>query len=205
MATTVSRQRVMSPEQVERMMERERVVLELRTRGKSFYQIEKETGIKPASEVFSRAIKREQNVVFRRAEALRLEEARLDQLQDGIWDKAVAGDSRAVEVALKVLERRARLLGLDFADLISGKLVEVEQAKLELVAVALGETLRDLGRPLAEQQAAQQLFFAKVRQLGDAKYEGAHPERLLPTTPDGRVVVEGNVVPALSAADRALL
>lgn len=48
------------------------------------------------------------------AEALRaLEAARLDALQLGHWKAAAAGDVAAATVVLKIMERRARLLGLD--------------------------------------------------------------------------------------------
>ena len=42
----------------------------------------------------------------------RLELARLDALQTAVWDKALAGDSAAVNTVLRILEQRARLLGL---------------------------------------------------------------------------------------------
>lgn len=42
-----------------------------------------------------------------------LELARLDTLQQAIWPKAMSGDPRAIEAALKILDRRAKLLGLD--------------------------------------------------------------------------------------------
>jgi uncharacterized protein YerC len=42
-----------------------------------------------------------------------IELVRLDQLLQGIWLDAVAGNPGAVTLALRILERRARLLGLD--------------------------------------------------------------------------------------------
>ena len=48
------------------------------------------------------------------AEHLRtLEALRLDEIQAKIWDKAIAGDYRAVDRVLRIMERRAKLLGLD--------------------------------------------------------------------------------------------
>jgi len=46
-------------------------------------------------------------------EVVNLELERLDALQAGLWDKAVAGDFQAVDRALAILTRRSRLLGLD--------------------------------------------------------------------------------------------
>lgn len=42
-----------------------------------------------------------------------LEVRRLDRVLNGIWDKAIAGDLSAVDRVIKVMERRAKLLGLD--------------------------------------------------------------------------------------------
>jgi hypothetical protein len=42
-----------------------------------------------------------------------LELRRLDALQVAHWDRAMEGDSRATEIVLKVMARRARLLGRD--------------------------------------------------------------------------------------------
>lgn len=41
-----------------------------------------------------------------------MEMTRLDTLQSACWDAALAGDLRAVEVVLRVMEQRRRLLGL---------------------------------------------------------------------------------------------
>lgn len=46
--------------------------------------------------------------VLREAELLRL-----DRLQAGVWAQAVAGDTKAVDAALKIIDRRCKLLGLD--------------------------------------------------------------------------------------------
>jgi hypothetical protein len=42
-----------------------------------------------------------------------LEAARLDDLQAAIWQQARSGNLKAVQTALRIMERRARLLGLD--------------------------------------------------------------------------------------------
>ena len=42
-----------------------------------------------------------------------LELARLDDLTLNVWPRARAGDDRAIVVVLRLMERRARLLGLD--------------------------------------------------------------------------------------------
>ena len=39
--------------------------------------------------------------------------SRLDRLQQGVWTAAISGDPRSAEVALKIIDRRCKLLGLD--------------------------------------------------------------------------------------------
>jgi hypothetical protein len=163
-ATTNNPKRVMSDEQTAAMLEKERIVLDARRRGKSFYWIEKTHGIANADRVWKRAIARTENIEYLRTESIRLEEQRLDDLQDGIWDKAISGDVRAVEGALKILERRARMLGLDFQDMISGQLVEIEQAKVRLIATALARALATLELPSEARQRVTTVFLEDLRQ-----------------------------------------
>jgi hypothetical protein len=42
-----------------------------------------------------------------------MELERLDEMLLGLWEKAKAGDLGAVEKAIRIMERRAKLLGLD--------------------------------------------------------------------------------------------
>jgi uncharacterized protein (DUF2336 family) len=173
MATTKNPKRVLSSEQTAEMLRKERIVMEHRIKGWSFHRIEKEFKIHNPDRVFRRAIARDENEPFRRAEAVRLEEMRLDDLQEGIWQKALAGEPRAVEVALKVLERRARLLGLDFADMVSGQLVEVERAKVKLMATALVTALNAIGATADQRRAATTAFLGELRALRQARDENA--------------------------------
>lgn len=64
-----------------------------------------------------------------------LELARLDALQVGLWDRAEAGDVKAVNAVLRIIEQRSRLLGLDRPEAVpvgSGSVVDAaywEQVK----------------------------------------------------------------------------
>jgi hypothetical protein len=210
-AATDNPKRVLSPEQEAAMLRREEVVLAERGRGRSFYKMERAhpssrhtwtppgeqsavpcdcNGISNPDRIWRRAINREENVGWRRAEAIRLEEQRLDELQEGIWDKALAGDARAVEVALKVLERRARMLGLDFADYLSGQMVEIEQAKVKLMATALVKALNAADATQEQKRAATTAFFAELR--ATEADDGVHTITSLPA-------------PGLTDEDRSLL
>lgn len=115
-------------------------VLALRVRGVAFRDIEKRLNITHSYRIYKRALDRSPSEQLRR-DALILEGERLDQLQDNLWDRALIGDARAVEVVLKVLERRAKVFGLDFADLLGARHAEVEEAKVKLMAIALTRAL----------------------------------------------------------------
>ncbi len=48
-----------------------------------------------------------------------LEMLRLDELQLSLWDKAMQGDIRAIQQALRIIEQRCRLLRLTAQDLVT--------------------------------------------------------------------------------------
>lgn len=90
--------------------------LELRKAGLTFQQIADQLGIRKQSAhehvtVAMERLRAESDQAVR--ELVALEAARLDQLQAGLWRDAVRGDVPAVTAVLRVMERRARLLGLD--------------------------------------------------------------------------------------------
>jgi hypothetical protein len=63
-----------------------------------------------------------------------LELARLDRLQAATWTSALAGDVKAVETSLRIIDRRCRLLGLDAPtkhEVISLDAIEAEITRLE--------------------------------------------------------------------------
>jgi hypothetical protein len=89
-------------------------VLELRRTGMTFTAIAQVLGYADHSGAiyaYKNAMKR---VLKEPAEAIRdLEVARLDELLTVAYNQALEGDLQALTVALKIMDRRARLLGLD--------------------------------------------------------------------------------------------
>lgn len=79
----------------------------------------------------------EQNVIQQglAVEAWReLELSRLDAMQLAIWPKAMDGDSRAIETCLKILDQRAKYLGLNTAiklEVLTVDALDAQIAKLE--------------------------------------------------------------------------
>ena len=101
---------VPSPE----LVDKEIKVLELRRAGLTWQRIAEETGYADhtgAYAAYKRAIKR---TMQQPADELREAELdRIDRLQLALWPKAMKGDNASINTIVRLMERRARLLGLD--------------------------------------------------------------------------------------------
>ena len=96
------------------VLEREAQVLKLRRVGLTFDMIATQLGYSHASgahKAYANACKRiiAADVIEIRA----VECDRLDIAQTAIWSKVLGGDSQAINNLIRIMERRARLLGLD--------------------------------------------------------------------------------------------
>lgn len=95
------------------VIDKERRVLELKLAGITFDRIAEQVGYTDGSaacKAYNRALKRtlqEPAQEVREAELLRL-----DKILSGIWRDAISGDTRAALTAVKVIQERAKLLGL---------------------------------------------------------------------------------------------
>ena len=89
-------------------------VVEAVADGATYEQAAKQAGYATRSgayKAFWKAVEgREANAVN---QARTLELTRLDALQVGLWEQALAGDVKAVNAVLRIIEQRSRLLGLD--------------------------------------------------------------------------------------------
>lgn len=95
-------------------LDREFKVLELRRAGLTWQRIAEEVGYADHSGAYA-AYKRAMKRVLEQPakELVNAELDRLDRLQVAVWQKAMRGESNAVGNVLRIMERRARLLGLD--------------------------------------------------------------------------------------------
>ncbi len=96
--------------------ERERKAMELRLAGATYAQIAQALGISQAGahKAVMRALKRLNEKLNEQAEQVRrLELERLDRMLLALWPQAQKGNHGAVDRILRIMERRARLLGLD--------------------------------------------------------------------------------------------
>jgi hypothetical protein len=96
------------------LVDREIKVLELRRAGLTWQRIGEETGYADATGAYAaykRAIKR---TMQQPADEIREQELdRIDRLQLAAWPNAMKGDTKAILTIVKLMERRAKLLGLD--------------------------------------------------------------------------------------------
>jgi hypothetical protein len=94
--------------------QRQAEALKLRTKAVPFEEIARRLGYRSVSGAHKAVMSGLQKTLREPAEELRTMEAeRLDRMLEGLWEKAVAGDTWAVDRVLNIMERRARLLGLD--------------------------------------------------------------------------------------------
>jgi len=96
--------------------QREIESLELRKAGLTYRQIGERLGIteQGAHAAVMRALRRLNERITEAAEEVRrLELERLDRLLLALWPQAAKGNQGAVDRVLRIMERRARLLGLD--------------------------------------------------------------------------------------------
>lgn len=140
-----------APEKVREEREREARAVEMRMQGASFREIAQAVGYAneaSAARAFWRAMDRTpaENVVQLR----RTESQRIDQIIQALWPNAMAGSARHGEVICKLIERKARLLGLDAPivtqiEVITRDVLEHALAELEgdLRALEAGETPND--------------------------------------------------------------
>lgn len=95
---------------------RGQAAVELRLSGLTYTEIAEQVGCSRAlaHNYVMGAMTQARGAVAEAAEAaLRLELDRLDALHAAIWPDALAGGLAAIDRAIKIMERRAKLLGLD--------------------------------------------------------------------------------------------
>lgn len=102
-----------SPEQIE-IDERQIAALNLRRAGATYQQIADECGFAGPSGAYDAVRSALNKARSEPADDLReLELSRLDEMQTGLWEGAISGDSDAVNAVLRLMGHRARLLGLE--------------------------------------------------------------------------------------------
>ncbi len=107
-----------SPTSPHRLKVRERALqaLEMRKAGATFEVIAGQLRYSSKADAYKAVMRFLDKQADEAAEPLRrLEVERCDKLQLAVWADAVGGNLKAIETVLHIMERRARLLGLDLA------------------------------------------------------------------------------------------
>lgn len=112
--------------------ERERRALELRKSGASFPAIARTLGYAHPSGAYRSVMAGLRKTLQEPADDLRqLETSRLDEMLMRLWPQVIAGDHSAMDRVLRIMERRAKYMGLDAAQKAEvSSTVELEVSRL---------------------------------------------------------------------------
>lgn len=125
---------------------KESEAVQLRLAGASLAQIAARVGYADPSGAH-RAITRALRAMLpeqERADARRLEIAKLDRLEMAAWPHALGGDDRAAATILRCIGMRAKLQGLEAPAVLDVRLREGEPVRVEILDVLNDETLAAL-------------------------------------------------------------
>ncbi len=131
--------------------EREKQALSMRRAGATYLQIADTLGYGNPSNAHRAVFRALDRVPLENAHQLRMMEClRLDALQTAHWTPALAGNAPNARIVLRVMERRARLLGLDAPSRM--EISEEVDAEIKSLVAALveDETWDITGVPLAQ-------------------------------------------------------
>jgi hypothetical protein len=114
---------------------KERQALELRMAGASFDQIAQKLGYSEKGAAHRAVTRALISTVKPAADELReLETARLDRLLLAFWPAALEGDEKAADRVLRIMDQRAKLLGLNMPTKVDvDATVSVDPSEIEIV------------------------------------------------------------------------
>lgn len=136
---------VPEPEQLDRELQ----VLDLRRAGLTWQRIAQEVGYANHSGAYAAYKRAMQRTLQEPTDDLRQAEVdRLDRLQLAVWPKAMRGDHNAIVTCVRIIDRRAKLLGLDMPIKISQEVTVWEGGE------SIDRAVRDLAELLRQNSAA---------------------------------------------------
>lgn len=134
------------PEQLARDL----AVLELRKTGANWRQIAEAVGFTHASAARKAYLRAYDRTLQAPADELReLELDRLDRLQMAYWKDAVEGNIKAADYVLKVIQVRARILGLEAPQKIRAEVVTYDAGAIDADIERIIAQFEDKGGALA--------------------------------------------------------
>lgn len=130
--------------------ERKKNAVELRLAGASYRDIGNALGCSTVT-AMNDCKEALAEIPMQQADEMRtVELSRLDRLQRAVWGKAIKGDLQAVDRAIKIIDRRAKLLGLDAPQQVQITANDVDldatvDKMLRVAEMALQQTAADDG------------------------------------------------------------
>ena len=123
----MSRKKAPSPA----VLEKELQIIELRRAGITWERIAVEVGFKNASGAYKMYQRAAERMVRPHLEEYRdMQLDRLERMHQAVWRKAKEGDLRAIDTALRISDREAKLLGLDAPQKIQAEVTVYEGQQL---------------------------------------------------------------------------
>lgn len=117
---------------------RERDALELKRAGVTYDVIADRLGFANRGSAYKAVQRALRRTLQEPADELRSIEAdRLDRMQFAVWAKAMGGDLGAIDRVLRIMDRRAALLGLDVPAATGGRGAENLDAEIEALVAEL--------------------------------------------------------------------
>ena len=140
------------------LLKRDARVYELRIQGLTFEAIASEVGFGGPSGAWQAYQRIRSEIIIESLEDSRqLELMRLDELQVALWDRAVDGELPAAHAVLKIMDRRAKLLGLDRPEKV--EINQIEEWPVDLKEqVAEMEKMIDFGMKYASDHGIETEF-----------------------------------------------
>lgn len=122
----------MPPEVTTKVTDKQWQACELRSAGASYRAIGEALGV--SYETARRMVKAAMDQIpVEQCDYMRkVDGERLDRLQRALWPKAISGNEKAAITVMRIMERRAKLFGLDAPVKIDATVTEVTQSDLEL-------------------------------------------------------------------------
>jgi hypothetical protein len=139
------------PGQVETIAERRTLALELRKAGGSYREIARQLAVDvhtAHADVTAELAALRERTVEQAAELQDLELQRFDEMTAGLWPQIRAGSPPAMSAAIRVSERRSRLLGLDEPVVTKSELTRIAErlaTERELFGKLDGQAARGVG------------------------------------------------------------
>jgi hypothetical protein len=135
---------------------REAKVFQLRIQGFTFEQIASEVGYQGASGAWQAYKRAKDSMIFESVdEARQLELMRLDEMMFALWDRAIGGDLPAASCVLKIMDRRAKLLGLDKPEKVEVNKWDFDGADLDAEVQKLVTMMNEREEEFMERREAE--------------------------------------------------